>query len=749
MDANAAARGRLTASRHLPALIAYAALTAVLTWPLVLSPGTLVPEDLGDPLLTALILWWNAQQLPFTETWWNGTFFFPGSESLALSDHRVGLGVIATPLLWLGASPLTTYGLTFLLSWWLSTAAAYALVWTVTANRAAAFAGGLIFGFNPFRADHLAHLELLASYCLPVILLALHRWLATRRRIWLLALSGSLLLQALTSGYYFFFMAVFIALWLLWFARGLSRREYAELAVALATPLVALSPVLLHYRRVHDAMGLARSIGDIKQFSADIIGFLTAPDRLWLWNSPDAWHRTEGDIMPGLVAVLLVVAAAVAGRNTMPVVPASAVVVWLRRVLLVVIVAEIGIAMLPWFVGPIAFSVAGINISTRGQDKPLAVAFLCAIVWLATSRRFVAAFTARSRFAFYCVATAVMFVLALGPEGRLMGHPVLYKPPYAWLMLLPGFEDSFRVPARFAMLAILALSVAAGLALVRLTSRLSHRGRLVATSAIVAAIVAEGWIYPFPFTPAPRPFELPSDVPASAAILELPTGVYEDALAMFHTTMHRRRTVNGMSGYFPPHYQILTQALNEGDDDVLAVLRRHAGLAIVRYPDRDGPSVTFLEMQAPPPHATSQPTEAIRPLAITTDPPIESPHLITDDDHRSAWLTVTSQTGAEVITLALPDGRAVAGVEMTLGPHVGAFARAVAVELSADGQQWRSVATADGASAAFEAALRDPKRIPVTIRFAPERASHMRIRQTGRSKAGWAVAELRVLVPVE
>ena len=30
-----------------------------------------------------------------------------------------------------------------------------------------------------------------------------------------------------------------------------------------------------------------------------------------------------------------------------------------------------------------------------------------------------------------------MFVLSLGPEPQLAGQPLLYKPPYAWLMALP------------------------------------------------------------------------------------------------------------------------------------------------------------------------------------------------------------------------------------------------------------------------------------------------------------------------
>ena len=736
-------------SRHLPPVLAYAALTVALTWPLVLSPGALVPDDLGDPLLTASILWWNAQQLPFTDAWWSGTFFFPLTDSMALSDHRVGLGLFATPLIWMGASPLTVYGITFLLVWWLSAAAAYALVWTLTASRAAAFIGGLIFGFNPFRAGHLAHLELLAAYCLPLILLSLHQWLAARRNVWLGALSAAFLLQALTSGYHFAFMAVFIALWLLWFGRGLAVREYATLALALLAPVVLMTPVLLHYRHAHQAMGLARSMTEIKQFSADLVGLVTAPERVGLWSAPAAWHRPEGDIMPGLAAVLLVVAAAAIARRQFTAVQLPAVVTWLRRGLLVVAITEVVVAVIPSFTGPVAWTFAGITVSMSGIDKPLSVAFLCATAWLLTSQRMAAAYAARSRFAFYCLATAAMFVLALGPEGRLLERPVLYKAPYTWLMWLPGFDHSFRAPARFAMLAILALSVAAALAFVRVTARASHRTRAIATAAVVVAIVAESWIHPFPLTPAPAPIELPPHVPSSAVVMELPTGVYEDALAMFDTTVHHRRTVNGMSGYMPPHYQILTQALREGDDRPLAVLRRDADVVIVRKRDRDRPTIALLEKQPTVAREPEARLAAVRPGAIATYPPMSSPQLVADEDLRTAWLTATPQTGTEVMTLELTQARAVAGIEMRLGPHVGAYARRLAVDVSSDGRDWRTVATASGAAAAFEAALRDAGVIAVTIRFAPQHASHVRIRQTGRSKADWAVAEVRVLVPVE
>ena len=43
------------------ALATYALLVVALTWPLASHLGTAVPHDLGDPLLTAWTLWWNAR----------------------------------------------------------------------------------------------------------------------------------------------------------------------------------------------------------------------------------------------------------------------------------------------------------------------------------------------------------------------------------------------------------------------------------------------------------------------------------------------------------------------------------------------------------------------------------------------------------------------------------------------------------------------------------------------------------------
>lgn len=96
------------------AAIVYTAATLVGTYPLIAHLRSAVPQDLGDPLLSASILWWNAHVLPLTERWWNGFAFYPATGTIAFSDHRLGLSLLVSPLQWLGCGPITAYNVAWL-----------------------------------------------------------------------------------------------------------------------------------------------------------------------------------------------------------------------------------------------------------------------------------------------------------------------------------------------------------------------------------------------------------------------------------------------------------------------------------------------------------------------------------------------------------------------------------------------------------------------------------------------------------
>ena len=157
-------------------------------------------------------------------------------------------------------------------------------------------------------------------------------------------------------------------------------------------------------------------------------------------------------------------------------------------------------------------------------------------------------------------------------------------------------------------------------------------------------------------------------------------------------------------------------------------------------------------LHAGPPHCVSRSRNtadtapgALSLLApIVSHPPGTASQLI-DGDLSTAWVSGAPQSGTETLTLSLHHRRVIGGVRMDLGRHATAFPRTVAVDVSVDGRQWDTVTTADGAMPALHAALRDPGRLGVTFTFEPRAASHLRIRQLGRSQDHWVVVELRVL----
>src|SRR5213080_1040947 len=115
----------------------YAVLTIVLTWPLAARLSTVLPHDLGDPVLNTWILWWNAHAVPLTARWWDAPIFYPVHGAFALSETMLAVTPLTTPLQWMGASPVLAYNVAFLLSYLSAAFAAHALAHALTGRHGA------------------------------------------------------------------------------------------------------------------------------------------------------------------------------------------------------------------------------------------------------------------------------------------------------------------------------------------------------------------------------------------------------------------------------------------------------------------------------------------------------------------------------------------------------------------------------------------------------------------------------------
>jgi hypothetical protein len=553
----------------------YSLLTVGLTYPLVFELSTSLPHDLGDPLLNTWILWWNARQWPLTEAWWNAPSFYPASGCMAFSEHLLGLTPITSPVQWLGGAPALAYNIAFLLSFPLSALTAHLLGVELTGRHDAALVAGLTFGFAPYRAEHIAHLQILSSYWMPLALLGLHAFLRTRHSRWLALFGAAWAWQGLCNGYYLLYLSVLLLLWLAWFViRSCGARLAIPIVGAWLLAAIPLVPILRGYADIHAHYGFKRGPGEMETFSADVISLAGSPLLALLGMEA----RPETEICPGLTLSVLVVAGLVAAvRRPVEAKPEHR--SW-RLALAALAAAFALIALTAVTLGPWRVNLGGIHISVRAVEKPLSLACTALFAVAATGEGLCGAYRRASPFAFYATAAAAMWLLSLGPSPKLLGMPVLYKAPYAWLLLLPGF-DALRVPARFAMLMTLCLSMAAALTVARLAEWRPRWGRLLVCLAVAGALW-DGWLPQLPLEP------LPLDAPdlgawrgSGSAVLELPLGGEHDRVALFRGMSHGLPVVNGYSGYEPPHYAALRLAIEARADDALTSLTSRGPLLVI------------------------------------------------------------------------------------------------------------------------------------------------------------------------
>ncbi len=545
----------------------YVLLTVALTWPLVVHPASIVPNDLGDPLLNTWILDWDARVLPLTANWWNGPQFYPVAGTMAFSEHLLGLTIFTTPLIWLTGDPLLAYNGAFFLSFVLSALSAYFLAFTISRRHDCAFLAGIAFGFAPYRMAQFAHVQVLSAYWMPVALAALHHYFEDRRKRWLGLFAVAWLLQALSCGYYLFYLSVLVGLWLPWFVKGPARvRALAQIALAWAIVAAMLVPVMYGYWKFQHAYGFRRALDEIISFSADVGSVLKAPSNLWVWGWLDVVHHPEAEIFPGLtVVVLVVLGLAIAWRDA-----AKERIGRLKmaRVFVVLAVVFFAIAASPLYFGSWKVDFFGVRLLSVGTPhKPLSIGLLCLVIAGAMHPSVRTAWRRRSTMTFYALAALAMWLLSLGPAPTLMDRPIIYKAPYAWLMMLPGGEG-IRVPARFWMLAALCLSIAAALALRQITARWPRFARAIPVVACLG-VLADGWPRPIFMEKRPASRPLHSRV---VARLDLPPVPSHDSIALFRAIEHRRPLFNGYSGYFAPHYWAMQYLLKQRDPAVLTRL---------------------------------------------------------------------------------------------------------------------------------------------------------------------------------
>ena len=616
-------------ARAFHAFLAYGVISLAATWPLARGLGQDVAWDLGDPVLNMWILAWDCEQirrilmgdLSSIATFFDANIFYPVPLALAYSEHLVPQAIQILPVYLISDNPILCYNLLFLSTFALSGLGMYLLVRELTGSPLAAFVAGLLFGFAPYRLAQSSHLQVLSSQWMPFVFYGLARYFGAARqadpsagsreparRTWrlrpLAGAAGALAVQGLSSGYYLLFFTPFAAAFVLWEV-GRARlwregRMWLQLSGAALLVAAVTVPFLLPYAALSAQGSASRPLVEASRLSADVYSYATAFSEQRVWgHAMQLFPRPEGELFPGAVPLLLALVGiavwreprrdrAAGGPEPAPQAHGYGP-RWLPGLLVAVAVGHGVAAALTLVRRQMRIDAGLFTVSIRDIDLLLlrAAAALALLAVVSPAARARLGLFLRHR-GFFVLGLGAALWLSLGPAPHSLGRPLNLAAPYRVLFdYVPGF-DGARVPARFAMIAVVMLSVLAGFGAQALARYRHGRRALILLSA---AFLIEATHVPFILNgmtelrdhnlPEARLYR-PSRAPAiyrtmaeqgsDSVVVELPLGptVY-DVRAMYYSIVHGRPVVNGYSGFLPRHYGRLVVALEE--------IPRHADLS--------------------------------------------------------------------------------------------------------------------------------------------------------------------------
>lgn len=534
-------------------LTAVTLFTLVLFWPFTLHIHDSVVNVI-DPLFYAWNLSHNADH------WFNGfdalvntNIFYPLTNTIAYSDTLWGQSVFINPIIWITHNPILAQNIAVLLSFPLSALAMFLLSYYCTRNKIASFLSGVFYAFSYPRLSQVGHLPMISSQWLPLYILYLFKFLGDRtRKNFLLVCIWYIL--SITSSIYFgiFLIPVTVIMIVADVIKHLYRHtvyQYKNTALTILPVIVpfiiVVGIVLFPYIRLKaENPDIKRTIDDVTHLRANITDYFSVlPTSLNIYKLPT--NTNEHVLFPTITVLLL--------------------------------------------------AVFGLVTSYKRNRYTVSIIVLIAFM---------------------------SFVLSLGNEQRFTIGSYLtdsIKLPYYYLYTIFPMFQMIRVPARFGIFVIIALSVLAAWGIDHV---LKKSKSLWMMGIFLCLFIFEVWQTTTPFVTIPLEQSIPDiymwirDQPEPMILAELPVSLsfyygnnMEDQLYRSYTALgkpdvyaletyriyfssfHKKRMINGYSGFSPESYNRIVDTLENFPSEVsIKALQdigvTHAVLHIRQYEEK-------------------------------------------------------------------------------------------------------------------------------------------------------------------
>jgi hypothetical protein len=234
----------------------------------------------GDSRLIIWTLAWDAHAVLSGASLFDANMFHPERQALTWAEHHLGVALFALPAYAVTGNPVLSYWTVWLLAFPLNALAMSALAFRITRDHAAAFAAGLVYGFCFFRMHHAhGHLQLLWTWALPLVPLALERWVERPSISRALLAAGLVLIQAL-AGWYLAILVILLSTVTILFLLRARRVPLPSLLAGVVVAAVAALP-LLWLARPYTLLA-AGNAGEAAANAADVAAYLVPPENTWL-----------------------------------------------------------------------------------------------------------------------------------------------------------------------------------------------------------------------------------------------------------------------------------------------------------------------------------------------------------------------------------------------------------------------------------------------------------------------------------